>query len=125
MATRSPQSVEGKAKEMAGRWDFDPQIRHHFADQLYAKQAFFPAGSEIVSHKHAYSHLSILAQGVVHLYADDQPPVRYQAPVCIEIRAGVNHAIRAIEDAVWFCIHATDEKDPERVDRILIQDGEG
>ena len=125
MDTRRTQSVEEKAKAMAGRWDFDPRIVHHFSDNLYAKQAHFPAGAEIVSHKHNYSHLSILAKGTVHLYADGQPPVRYQAPACIEIKAGVNHSIVAIEDAVWFCIHATDEKDPERVDEILIQGGEG
>jgi len=26
-----------------------------------------------------------------------------------------------LEDCVWFCIHATDEKDPSKVDEVLIQ----
>jgi hypothetical protein len=29
--------------------------------------------------------------------------------------------IEALEDAVWFCIHATDETDPEKVDKVLIE----
>lgn len=116
-------SVEDWASQNAGRWDFDPQIQHHFSDGLYAKQAVFPAGSRVVSHKHNYSHLSILAQGRVLLITDDREPEEYKAPACIEIRAGVNHAIEAIEDAVWFCVHHTDEKDPDRVDQVVIQEG--
>jgi len=42
------------------------------------------------------------------------------APACIEIRAGLTHGVKAITDCVWFCIHATDEKDPSKVDDVLI-----
>lgn len=118
-------SIEEKAKEMAGRWDFDPKIGHFFSDNLYAKEAHFPANSEILSHKHNYSHLSILAQGEVILITDDAPPVHYKAPACIEIRAGVNHAIQAVTDSVWYCIHATDEKDVGSIDEVLIQGSGG
>ena len=43
-----------------------------------------------------------------------------EAPACIEIKAGLTHGVKAITDCVWFCIHATDEKDPSRVDELLI-----
>ena len=43
------------------------------------------------------------------------------APACIEIKANVIHGIKAMSDCVWFCIHATDEKDPSKVDEILIR----
>ena len=43
------------------------------------------------------------------------------APACIEIEAGLTHGVKAITDCVWFCIHATDEKDPSKVDEILIK----
>ncbi len=42
------------------------------------------------------------------------------APACIEIRAGLTHGVKAITDCVWFCIHATDEQDPSKVDDVLI-----
>lgn len=103
-----------------GHWDFDPGIVHHFSDGVYAKQAKLPAGSEVLQHKHSYSHLSILAAGRVIVSAEGQEDTEYVGPACIEIRAGVHHSIRAIEDSVWFCIHATDETDPDKVDEVLI-----
>ena len=45
----------------------------------------------------------------------------YQAPAVITILAGQHHRIEAQEDAVWFCIHATDEKDVARLDDVLIR----
>jgi hypothetical protein len=32
----------------------------------------------------------------------------------------MNHSIEALEDTVWFCIHATEETDPTKVDEVLI-----
>lgn len=94
-------------------------IAHHFSDGLYAKESAFPAGSMIMKHVHDFSHLSILAKGkVVVLKGNDADIV--DAPACIEIKAGVVHGVKAITDCVWFCIHATDEKDPSKVDEILI-----
>jgi quercetin dioxygenase-like cupin family protein len=95
-------------------------IVHHFSDGLYAKQASFPAGMMILKHTHDFNHLSILAKGtVVVLKGEDADIV--EAPACIEIKAGVVHGVKAITDCVWFCIHATDEKDPSKVDDILIK----
>ena len=37
------------------------------------------------------------------------------------IRKGLFHKTKAITDCVWFCIHATDEKDPSKVDEVLIK----
>ena len=90
----------------------DPQFRitHHFSDGLYAKESFFKAGMSILKHTHNFSHLSILAMGKV-----------VEAPACIEIKAGLTHGVKAITDCVWFCIHATDETDPSKVDEILIK----
>lgn len=99
--------------------DVDLKIRHHFSDGVYAKQMALPKGHFAVSHKHNYSHLSVLAKGVA-LVECNGVEMRYTAPVCIEIKAGVNHKITAIEDVSWFCIHATDETDSSKVDEVLI-----
>lgn len=96
-------------------------IRHHFADGLYAKEAFFPKGAQIVQHKHHYEHLSVLAKGkVVVVYEDKEEIV--DAPACLVIGANKHHGVLALEDCVWYCIHATDEKDPDNIDKILIKE---
>jgi quercetin dioxygenase-like cupin family protein len=94
-------------------------ITHHFSDGLYAKQTAIPAGTAILKHTHTFSHLSILAAGKVAVMKGDVIEI-VEAPACIEIKAGVTHGIKAVTDCVWFCIHATDEKDPSKVDEILI-----
>lgn len=96
------------------------RIEHIFADGLYAKETHIPEGMRLPKHTHDYTHFSILAKGKVRVFAGEE--VReYRAPACIEIKANVPHEVQAITNVTWYCVHATDEKDPERVDQILIQ----
>ena len=94
-------------------------ITHHFSDGLYAKETRFPAGVAILKHTHDFSHLSILAKGKVAVMKGEAVEI-VEAPACIEIKAGMTHGVKALTDCVWFCIHATDEKDVSKVDDVLI-----
>jgi quercetin dioxygenase-like cupin family protein len=98
----------------------DYQIIHHFSDGMYAKEMRVEAGQAILKHTHNFSHLSILARGRVAMLIGDEIEV-IEAPACIDVKAGLVHGIKAIEDCVWYCIHATDEKDPAKVDKVLIK----
>lgn len=44
----------------------------------------------------------------------------YSAPTAIEIKKNEVHTIQALEDSVWFCVHATDVVDPDEIDHELI-----
>jgi quercetin dioxygenase-like cupin family protein len=107
-------------REKEGLFEVDPQIEHHFSDGLYAKKMRIPKGYEAGQHAHKYSHLSILAKGRV-LVKTDAGQKEYAAPACIEIKSGVLHVIQALDDSEWFCIHATQETDVEKVDQVLIE----
>ena len=107
-------------KKMEGTFDIDLGIVHNFSDGLYAKQMFVPQGYVIGQHAHEFSHLSILAKGKVIVRTDDSV-IEYTAPACLEIKEGIHHAIEALEDTVWFCIHATDETDVNKIDEVLIK----
>lgn len=96
---------------------------HHFSDGLYAKQMVIPAGHVVGSHAHGYSHLSVLAVGDVSVEADGVL-TEMSGPCCIEIKAGVVHRVFAKTDAVWFCIHATEETDVNKIDEVLLTKGE-
>ena len=89
---------------MKGTFEIDLNEAHNFSDGLYA---------------HKYSHLSILAKGKVLVKTDDFEQ-EYVAPACIDIKANVNHLIEALEDTVWYCIHATNETDVDKIDEVLI-----
>jgi len=102
-----------------GRFDVDPKIQNYFSDGLYAKHMVIPKGFTANQHKHTYSHLSILAKGRVIVRTDSYNQ-EYIAPACIEIKAEIYHQIEALDDSVWFCIHATDEADAEAAEELLI-----
>lgn len=104
-------------------------VRHHFVGQdeahgVYAKELHVPAGVEIVSHVHSYQHLSILASGSAMWTVGDLPPRRLSGPCAITVAAGITHSLRALSDVVWFCIHPTDETDPEMVDAVILSQGD-
>jgi quercetin dioxygenase-like cupin family protein len=95
---------------------------HHFSEGLYAKEMELKEGSFAVQHKHKYDHLSILAKGRVRVLFDGELSKEYVAPACITIIKDINHAVYALEDSVWFCIHATSETDVETIDKVLIKE---
>ena len=100
----------------------DATVKHFFSDGVYAKQQFLPANHYVMTHKHNYDHLSILASGACRVSVGDKMDYLY-APACIEIKAGIEHRIEALADSVWYCIHHTDEKDVSKIDEVLIQKG--
>ena len=51
--------------------EFDLKIQHHFSDGIYAKKMEIPKDHYVVSHKHTYDHLSILASGRVLVEVGD------------------------------------------------------
>lgn len=101
--------------------EIDLKIQHHFSDGVYAKQMALPKGHFAVSHKHKYSHLSILASGIADVEVDGIT-TQYIAPACINIAADAEHKITALEDVVWYCIHATEETDVDQIDQVLIKE---
>jgi len=102
-----------------GTFECDLGTVHHFSDGLYAKEMHIPKGYVAGSHAHSYSHLSILSKGKVVVKTDEFVK-EFTAPACIEIKAGIHHMIEALEDAAWFCVHATDETDVNKIDEVLI-----
>ena len=94
-------------------------IEHFFTEGVYARKMVIPKGTQIPTHKHAYDHLSILAQGRVRVAVG--PVIQeYVAPAMIEVKKDVVHRITAIEDSVWFCVHATSATDVESLEETVI-----
>lgn len=94
-------------------------IEHFFTDGVYARKMVIPKGTKVPTHKHAYNHLSILAHGRVRV-AVGAIIQEYIAPAMIEVRKDVVHTILALEDSVWYCIHATDATDVESLEQTVI-----
>lgn len=99
--------------------DLELNIEHHFSTGLYARKHEVKKGGFVQTHKHNYDHMSILAQGRALVTVDFQTR-ELVAPAVIEIKAGKTHRITAVEDLVWFCIHATDATTADEVEAATI-----
>lgn len=102
-------------------------IEHHMpvpdiGDETYIKRVDIPAGNTLANHTHTFTHKSILASGKVILTVGDAEPRHIEGPVVMTIRQGVQHMVHAVTDAVWFCIHASLETDPDMIDHSLVRE---
>lgn len=97
-------------------------IQHHFTAGVYAKEVHIPAGMLLVSHSHPHDHLSILASGRIVLTVNGVA-TEMTGPRAINILARHEHTVVALTDSVWFCIHATEETDPAKVDGAILGGG--
>lgn len=105
-------------------------VTHFWGDHQYAKRIELQAGQMVGKHMHTYTHLSIVAKGRVLVRTDGGDGSRklktqqeYKAGDCVKITANTLHHITALEDSIWFCTHATDETDPDKVDQVTIMKG--
>lgn len=82
-------------------------IEIHTVDGVFLKQYVLPlAGMIVPQHAHAWSHLTMLARGAVHVWKDGVHLGRFDAPRGIEIEAGAKHTFQTIEpDTVLYCVH--------------------
>jgi len=97
--------------------ELDPVIlplKHHFADGIYAREMFLPAGALITGAVHKTKHMCILSQGRVRVATDDGP-VELVAPATLIAYPGAKRAIYALQDSVWTNIHATTETDLDKL----------
>lgn len=95
------------------------EVFHHFGGGVYAKECLIPAGTMLVQHSHPYAHLSVLASGRAVVDAGGVKR-EIEGPTCITIPSGAVHSVQALTPVVWFCCHATDDTNPETVDRTVL-----
>ena len=100
------------------------EVAHYMPDDgsgVYVKGVFIQAGKKLTNHSHSFTHKSILAFGTVMVKVGDADPIVYPGPDVLLIERGAQHEVTAVTDAYWFCVHATDECDPEKIDQVLTQ----
>lgn len=95
------------------------KTEHFWSGDIYSKVSHIPSGSILVQHKHKYDHLSILSSGTVELEVDGQRSI-HTGPMCLDIKAGKHHGVKALTDVVWFCVHSVKDAVVD-IDDVLIE----
>lgn len=115
--------LRAQPEEISG--PFQPEIHNHFAPGLYAREMRVKAGAVITSKVHKYPGLSILSKGRMALYMEDGTTKVVEAGFHIVAPAGTRRAALVLEDAVWTCMHPTEETDVELIERHFIAQNMG
>lgn len=101
-----------------------PQVEvetiHHFAPGLYCREIRIPAGTLLTGKIHRTEHLSMISKGRVTFISANADRLTVEAPYMLRSMPGAKRAIYAHTDAVWTCLHPTDETDLEKLEALLI-----
>jgi len=79
-------------------------VTHTFADGMYVREIFIPAGMFIVGKIHKHSHPNFLLSGIVRVVTEFSSE-DIIGPKSIISKAGTKRALYAITDLVWVTVH--------------------
>lgn len=92
-------------------------LKHHYANGLYAREIFIPAGSIVVGAIHKFEHLNLISRGKVYVVTEfgDQIYDATERPVTFKSVAGTKRALYAETDVIWTTFHITDKTDVDEI----------
>lgn len=113
--------IEMLEREMLKRPQVEIKTTHHFAEGLYAREIFIPAGVLLTGKVHSGEHLNIVSQGEINVWTEDGMKT-VCAPFTMVSRPGTKRVGLAIRDTVWTTIHAnpTHTRDLAQLETLLI-----
>jgi len=111
--------LENKLKKMP-QVDMPPV--HHFSNGVYARELFIPRGTLLIGKIHKYESLNILSQGTILIMTEEGEKM-VSAPFHVVSPPGTKRVGFALTDVTWTTIHATEEKDLEKIeDEVIAKD---
>ena len=97
----------------------DLEVTHTFGGDVYARQLYIPKGVTVVGEIHRTENLNMLIKGEISVTTDDGVK-RLKAPAVIVAQAGAKRVGYAHEDTIWVTLHATKERDIEKIKSVFI-----
>ena len=99
----------------------ETETKHHFADGIYARELFIPAGVCLVGALHKTNHLFTVSQGeCVAVTHEGREEIK--APYMGQTQPGMKRVIYAITDTVWTTFHVTEETDVDKVAKEILEE---
>lgn len=98
---------------------------HHFAEGIYVRETFLPAGSIVVGKIHRYSTVNLITLGMVKAFNPEQPENDkiMVAPFTFVSPPGSKRAVFAIQDSIWCTVHQSSSQDLDTLeDEFIVKD---
>jgi len=107
-----------KDKAASGQKQIELRVEHIYSDGVYARVLHIPAGVELSGRIHLYENLNILSSGEMHVLTE-KGMQHVKAGFHIVSAPGTKRIAKTITDCVWTTILKTDEKDPEKIEKLF------
>jgi quercetin dioxygenase-like cupin family protein len=97
-------------------------LEHYFADGMYGRRCFIPAGSVVVGKIHRHEHFVLLIKGSARINTD-RGMETISAPHVWVSPPGAKRALVTLEDCEFFTTHLNhgNERDLERIEADVIE----
>ena len=98
--------------------DLDP--KHYFAQGLYARELFIPAGTIVTGAIHKQQHICIVI-GEIIVSSEDCPEGRHFTGYNIFVtEPGIKRIVRSITDSYFITFHNTNAKNVKTIEKKLV-----
>jgi hypothetical protein len=119
--TTQANQIDRLAQEMIKLPQVELPTDHFFADGMYARAVFRPAGAVIVGRVHKREHFYIILSGCVDVTTVDGTLERHIAPKIIVSKPGTQRAVHAVTDSLCMTVHRTDKTELEDIEEELVE----
>lgn len=113
MTRDSVLALEAAMREMP---QVELQTDHYFADGMYARVLFRPAGTLIVGKVHKREHFYIVARGKVQIGKEV-----LEAGTVIVSKPSTKRAVYALEDSICLTVHRTKKRNLDKIEKQLVE----
>ena len=94
---------------------------HYFAPGLYAREITIPKGAILTGKIHLFGHINIISKGDISVLTEEGIK-RIKAPATIISKPGIKRVGYAHEETVWTTVHACEETDADKAEKLLVVD---
>lgn len=101
-----------------------PQVEltpvHHFAEHVYGRELFIPAGTVVVGKIHRHEHLVMLMKGDVTINTGEGME-RIVGPKVWVSQPGIKRVLYTHTDCTFFTVHPSDKRDLAELEADIIE----
>jgi hypothetical protein len=96
------------------------ETKHYFADGMYCRELFRPAGCIIIGKVHKKEHFLIVASGTMRIWTEDGVKT-VTGPFVLVSNPGTKRATYAVTDATCVTVHRTEFKELDDIENDLVE----
>lgn len=99
----------------------DCPLTHSFANGIYMREIFIPAGKVLTGKIHRHAHPNILLEGEVLVVTEHAGKQHLKAPLAMISEPGTKRVVFALSDTRWLTFHNVgEERDLSKIEDIVI-----